>query len=418
MAETLLFARYRLLEPTGMGGTAAVWRAVDESTGEEVAIKRLHPALLDDQATRVRLVREFAALRRLEHPRVVRVRDLELGRTDAALVLDYVHGPSLAVRLIDGPVPAGDALRIVSDVASALDAAHAAGILHRDVKPGNILLRDDGAALLTDFGIVGSLDDEAEITAVGAVVGTFRYMSPQRLAGAGATPADDIYALGVVAWQALAGRPPFDAPTPVGVAERIAEGPPALDGVPRAVEDAIRCAIASDPADRYPDASSFARALTAAFGVVGWTEEPPTEPGTAAMGPASLAPFAGVPGPSGPDRAVAPGGRPPSPDAAATSPKPSVGARTAGRRSPRDRWKGGLPAAAGTLLLGLAALAVLASSSHPAGDPSSPLPPVTPVPSAAPTAGGDAARSVTGDHGSGKDNGDKGKGRGKGKKHD
>jgi hypothetical protein len=237
MAESLLFARYRLLEPTGMGGTAAVWRAVDESTDEEVAVKRLHPALLADEATRVRLVREFGALRKLDHPRVVRVRDLELGRTDAALVLDYVPGPSLAVRLLDGPVPPADALRLVSDVASALDAAHAAGILHRDVKPGNILLRDDGAALLTDFGIVGSLDEAGDITAVGTVVGTFRYMSPQRLAGAAATRSDDVYALGVVAWQALAGRPPFDAPTPLGVADRIAAGPPALEGVPRAVDD-------------------------------------------------------------------------------------------------------------------------------------------------------------------------------------
>ena len=139
MAKSVLFGRYRLLDPLGSGGSAQVWRATDKRTGDTVAVKRLHPLVFADAAGRERLVREFRALRDLDEPHIVRVRDLELTDEDGALILDYVAGPSLATRLAGGErMSTAEAVQIAMDVAAALAAAHAAGIVHRDVKPGNI----------------------------------------------------------------------------------------------------------------------------------------------------------------------------------------------------------------------------------------------------------------------------------------
>ena len=141
MGESVLFGRYRLTESAGAGGSAQVWRATDTKTGDEVAVKRLHPIVFADEAGRARLKREFDALRSLDEPHIVRVRDLEIGEDDAALILDFVPGQSLADRLASGaPFQPAEAVAVATDVAAALSAAHAAGIVHRDVTPGNILL--------------------------------------------------------------------------------------------------------------------------------------------------------------------------------------------------------------------------------------------------------------------------------------
>ena len=154
MAKTVLFGRYRLLEPAGSGGSAEVWRALDMTTGDEVAVKRLHPIVFADEAGLARLRREFDALRSLDEPHIVRVRALEIADDEAALILDYVAGPSLADRLASGPrLRPAEAVAIARDIAAALTAAHAAGIVHRDVTPGNILLDPTAGARLTDFGI-------------------------------------------------------------------------------------------------------------------------------------------------------------------------------------------------------------------------------------------------------------------------
>ncbi|HEX7222441.1 MAG TPA: serine/threonine-protein kinase, partial [Candidatus Limnocylindrales bacterium] len=154
MGETVLFDRYRLVAPAGSGGSAQVWRAVDAQTGDVVAVKRLHPIVFADASGRQRLEREFHALRGLDAPHVVRVRDLHVSDDEAALVLDYVDGKSVAERLAAGPpLSVDETLSVVDDVAEALAAAHGAGIVHRDVTPGNILLDPNDGARLTDFGI-------------------------------------------------------------------------------------------------------------------------------------------------------------------------------------------------------------------------------------------------------------------------
>ena len=271
MPDTVLFERYRLIEPAGRGGSAEVWRALDEQTGEEVAVKRLHPVVFADAAGRQRLRREFDALRSLDEPHIVRVRDLQFGEREAALVLDFVPGESLAQRLArqvaDGtPMAPETAVAIVDDVAAALTAAHAAGIVHRDVTPANILLTTDGEARLTDFGIAHASGDDpaAAVTAAGLLMGTMRYLAPEQLRGAVSTPASDLHGLAAIAYEMLAGHPAYAATSPVALAEAQEAGPPAIDGVPAGVDAAVRRGLAVDPADRPADVATFATSFAAA----------------------------------------------------------------------------------------------------------------------------------------------------------
>jgi hypothetical protein len=301
MADTVLFGRYRLLEPAGSGGTAEVWRAIDEQTGEEVALKRLHPIVFGSENGRRRLEREFRALRALEHPNVVRVRDLLIAEDEAALILDYVPGVSLATRLNDGPrVTEAEAVAIAGDVAAALSAAHKAGIVHRDVKPGNILLAPDGRAQLTDFGIAHADGDDTAVTATGMLVGTLRYIAPEQLRGEPATTSSDLYSLAAVTYEMAAGRPAFGATTPVALVEEQRDGPPPLSGDAAALDGPVRRAMSADPKARQRSVDAFARdlrgaakALRGAAAVAAAPEEPKTEQIPAAAGFAAV--WAGAP---------------------------------------------------------------------------------------------------------------------------
>jgi eukaryotic-like serine/threonine-protein kinase len=262
MADTVLFGRYRLLAPAGSGGTAEVWRALDEQTGEEVALKRLHPIVFGSENGRRRLEREFRSLRALDHPNVVRVRDLLVADDEAALILDYVPGPSLAARLAEGRrLTEAEAVAIASDVAAALSAAHKAGIVHRDVKPGNILLAPDGRARLTDFGIAHSDGDDTAVTATGMLVGTLRYIAPEQLRGEPATRASDLYSLAAVTYEMAAGRPAFAATTPVALVEEQRDGPPPLVGDAAPLDGPVRRAMSADPKARQRSVDAFAREL-------------------------------------------------------------------------------------------------------------------------------------------------------------
>jgi serine/threonine-protein kinase len=267
MAKTVLFGRYRLLAPAGSGGSAQVWRALDTTTKEQVAVKRLHPIVFADAAGRKRLRREFKALRTLDEPHIVRVRDLHIERDDGALVLDYVPGESLADRLASaGPLPAGEAVSVASDIAAALAAAHAAGIVHRDVTPGNILLDPSDGARLTDFGIAQGGDGAtATVTAAGQLVGTLRFLAPEQLRGEPATPATDLHSLAAVTYEMLAGRPAYIATTPLALAEAQRRGPARIDGVSRLLDEAVRRGLAANPADRQPSVTAFAEELVAAL---------------------------------------------------------------------------------------------------------------------------------------------------------
>ncbi len=236
MDGRLIGGRYRLLDAHAIGGMASVWRAVDETSGETVAVKRLHPHLLDDAVARERLIREAAALQALDHPNVIGVRELVDDPSDPALVMEFVPGRTAAETLAtDGPLPARDALAVGAAVADALAAAHERGIVHRDVKPANVLLGEDGRVRLADFGIADDGEDDAALTAADGVVGTLRYLAPERLAGSVATPASDIWSLGAVLVELASGEIVTGATT---VADRVAAAEAPIErpaGVPDAV---------------------------------------------------------------------------------------------------------------------------------------------------------------------------------------
>jgi serine/threonine protein kinase len=184
MDGRLLGGRYRLLEARAMGGMASVWRAHDERTGEVVAVKRLHPHLIADEGARERFRREASAMEAIRHPNVVGVRDAVVDADEPALVMDFIAGRSVAELAADGRAfDAAEALRVAAAVADGLATVHAAGIVHRDLKPANVLIGDDGVVRLSDFGIAVGLEDATALTAEDGVVGTLRYLAPERLAG-------------------------------------------------------------------------------------------------------------------------------------------------------------------------------------------------------------------------------------------
>ncbi|MQY05911.1 serine/threonine-protein kinase [Actinomadura macrotermitis] len=198
--------RYRLTGPLGSGGMGTVWRADDLRLGRAVAVKELHTA--DDPVARRRCVREARSIARIDHPNVIDVHDI-VDDGELWIVMELVDAPSLDRVLADrGPLPAAAVASIGAQLAAALDAVHRAGVLHRDVKPGNVLLRPDGRVRLTDFGIA-AIDGDESLTFSGQLVGSPAYMSPERLAGTGAGPASDLWSLGVTLLTLLTGRSPF-----------------------------------------------------------------------------------------------------------------------------------------------------------------------------------------------------------------
>ena len=215
----LVGGRYRLDEHIGNGGMAEVWRATDSRTGETVAVKRLHPRLAHDPTSRARFAREVEAARAVDHPSAVRVLDAGDGDDGGWLAMDYLAGGSLSDRLRAGPMPSPAVAAIGADIAGALAAVHAAGLVHRDVKPSNILLDEDGGARIGDFGIArgDAIDGLEDVTATGDVVGTLRFLPPEVLAGGPAAASSDVWALGAVMYEALTGRPPFDSSSPAAL---------------------------------------------------------------------------------------------------------------------------------------------------------------------------------------------------------
>ncbi len=256
--------RYRLRERLGTGATATVWRAHDRVTGRDVCLKRIHPHLVDDEATRARLRAEIAAAHRIHHPAIVPLADAQLSDEQPAVVFDFVPGVTLAQRLADdGPLQPAEAALIGEQIAAALAAAHAAGVVHRDVKPSNVLLGRDGQARLLDFGISRAIEDtQRDVTGAGLAIGTLPYMAPEQLAGQPPAPANDVYALGAVLHQALSGSPPVAGDTPLAVARAQRTSPPPLDGIDGGLAALIHVALAYDPADR-PPAERLARRLHA-----------------------------------------------------------------------------------------------------------------------------------------------------------
>jgi eukaryotic-like serine/threonine-protein kinase len=254
----LLVNRYTLRRPLGRGGMAEVYSAYDEALGREVAAKLLLDRFRDDEGFIRRFSDEARHVARLNHPNIVTVYDTGADRGQPFIVMELVQGQSLQEAIEAGGLTEDRALEIGSEVCAALSAAHQQGLVHRDVKPGNILLADDGAVKVTDFGIARAVDNET-VTRTAAVLGTAAYLSPEQAQGYDVDPRSDLYSLGVVLYEALTGYQPFTGDSPVTVAyQHVQEAPRPpreLDpSISPAAEAITMRALAKNPANRYQDA--------------------------------------------------------------------------------------------------------------------------------------------------------------------
>jgi serine/threonine-protein kinase len=235
-----------------------VWRAVDEVLSRVVAVKVMLPSVAEDPDFARRFLAEATAMARVNHPAVASIHDFG----DGFLVMEFVDGESLAQVLArGGRLAPADTMRLIAQAADGLQAVHDRGIVHRDIKPANLLIRRDGAVVLTDFGIARR-DDASRHTASGAVLGTPSYLSPEQVLGQDATFRSDVYALGLTAYECLAGRRPFEGDNPYAVALQRLRSAPKTIGItlPAAVLAVVERALATDPAHRWPTAAAMATA--------------------------------------------------------------------------------------------------------------------------------------------------------------
>jgi serine/threonine-protein kinase len=283
----LLDDRYELIGRVGAGGMSQVYAATDVRLGRKVAVKTLS-ADVDDRRARDRFELEARSLSSFVHPNAVTIFDAGFDGDRPYLVMELVDGPALSELLRrQGPLPVEDAVRIATQVLAALDAAHRRGLVHRDVKPSNILLGSDGRARLADFGIAKSTGDlTGHLTATGQVVGTASYLAPEVARGVPASPASDLYAAGIVVFEMLTGEVPLRGPTPVAtLVERERSAAPPLRSirpdVPPAVEAAVARALQRDPADRFATADDMRIALTSSDDALTMPQvsRPPAAPG-------------------------------------------------------------------------------------------------------------------------------------------
>ncbi|WAC93563.1 serine/threonine-protein kinase [Mycobacterium sp. Aquia_213] len=263
------FGRYRLTELLGRGGMGEVWRAYDPEMNRVVALKVLVPSFANDQAFQERFRREARSAARLDEPHVVPIYDF--GEVDGRLyvTMRLIRGRDLRDLLNDGPLPPARAVGIIEQIASALHAAHEIGLVHRDVKPSNILVAEDDFAYLIDFGIARAAG-ESSMTVTGATMGTAAYMSPERLNAGHADARADIYALACVLHEALTGQRPYPGESLeqqlVGHLTSPPPRPSALQpGVPEAMDAVVATGMAKDPDQRYATAKDLAHAARAAL---------------------------------------------------------------------------------------------------------------------------------------------------------
>jgi serine/threonine protein kinase len=265
LISTFADGRYRVERTLGRGGMAVVYLAHDESLHRRVAVKVLAANLGDDETFRTRFLREARLAGRLSHPNVVQVYDA--GETDDGrpyIVMEYVAGKTVAEC---GKLGASEAVGLALQACAGVQHAHDAGLVHRDVKPGNLLLREDGVLKIADFGIARAAET-TQLTQLGTVLGTAAYLAPEQAAGEEVTAAADIYALGAVVYELLTGRPPyeFDSLAELAAKQSAGEIAPVRDlepSVPEPVEAAVMHSLARDPGFRPPSAAAFAHELGA-----------------------------------------------------------------------------------------------------------------------------------------------------------
>lgn len=279
--DRLVGGRYRLCAPLGRGGSGVVWVAQDELLGREVAVKEfLLPTGVgvEDRATMLeRVLREARAAARLHDPSLVTVFDVVREDEQPWIVMEYVHGRSLAELVReDGPLPPGRTADVGLALLHALRTAHAAGVLHRDVKPANVLLDDGGRVLLTDFGIASTVGD-ASLTSTGVLLGSPAYMAPERARGHKATPASDLWSLGATLYTLVEGEPPYAGENSLAVLMAVAENRrrpmQRADGLEPVLADLL-----DSPAEQRPDAVALGRRLREAAMQAALGEQPPADP--------------------------------------------------------------------------------------------------------------------------------------------
>ena len=282
---TVVDERYKLDHKIGSGGMADVWLAEDSELGRNVAIKILHDRFAQDREFVERFRREAQSAAGLQHPNVVSIFDRGEFRDTYFIAMEYVDGPQLK-QLVTGGMGTRDAIDFTRQILNAARFAHRKGIVHRDLKPQNVLIDEDGRARVADFGIARG--ESSDITATGSVMGTAQYLSPEQAQGKETTPASDIYSIGVILYEALTGRVPFQGDSAVAVAlKQVSEAPRAPSAinpeVPPALDAVVMRALAKDPEARFRDADAFMKALDAA-------ESAPLQPR-----PEDTAAFAAVP---------------------------------------------------------------------------------------------------------------------------
>ncbi|MBI5290623.1 MAG: serine/threonine protein kinase [Chloroflexi bacterium] len=276
------FGSYQLVAPLGRGGMASVYRGYQQSIDRSVAVKVLPPEFLHDPNFSARFVAEARTLARLTHPSILPLYDFGTANDVPYIIMPLMAHGTLAERLGRGPLANAELLRVLTPMASALDYAHTQGVLHRDVKPSNILFDQNDTPFLADFGIAKAVEATSGLTGTG-VVGTPDYMSPEQARGEQLDGRSDNYALAVVAYQCLTGHALFKATTPMGVMLKHATEPPppvqqARPDLPAAVDAVMQKSLSKRPADRYATAAEFVRALGASFVSVTSTARPPSRP--------------------------------------------------------------------------------------------------------------------------------------------
>jgi tRNA A-37 threonylcarbamoyl transferase component Bud32 len=332
--ERVLAGRYRLVRTLAVGGMATVWEGYDEVLSRRVAVKVPHPHLAADPAYEARFRREAVAAARLSHPGIVATYDT--GRDDTTdpptsfIVMELVAGRTLRDLVAAGPIEPALAVAIVLQVADALDVAHRAGLIHRDVKPANLLVVDTGGTVprikVADFGVARAQDvldrelTSGEATKEGFVVGTARYLAPEQVAAKALDARTDVYALGCVLHELLVGQPPFVRETDLGTAlAHLQDAPPPLPPtVPPALADLVRACLAKDPAGRPPSAAELSGRLQRVAARLGQPGGPATAVVAGVDVPTALlavpaptpAPKAAPSGAPGPDRRPVAGTKP------------------------------------------------------------------------------------------------------------